>query len=403
MWKFIIILLLFCASPVSATFHDFNNGTFGPYGNAGLWVTQSTGGVGNSPAVKLPVTSSGTAGKAMLLNINSYGSSSWWVEFDVKITGVPVGGSKFIKFFGDSLDSRNNITVGLTPDMSVPKSDRVSYYVDSSCFNLWDYGTSGQGGNCTPATYEKIGSDIDLTGNVWRRYKVWVKRATPGQKDGAIKVWLNGVLNTHITNMDSFSVGIGDPTPGFYKIEIGGYVREYRDYNGYGFLNGTTAPWDLWIDNLYMGTTEQGTIADPGICGPAHGETFETLTSSSPNLCYSTPPATDFTTGATTYNWNCPGANGGTTAPCLAYIAEDPVVNEDGVCGSVDGTYSTTEPAIEQKCLKGTLSNEVTEDDAWLWMCDGVGTGADEPCVTYKTVVTGDSGIIRASGSFTVQ
>jgi hypothetical protein len=393
---FVILLILSFACPVAAAFHDFNNGTFGPYGNAGLWVIEQTGGIGNTPAAKLPVTSAGTAGKAMLLNVNSYASSEWWVEFDVKIVGVPVGGSKFIKLFGDAVDSTNNMTVGLNPDMSVPKSDRVSYYMDTLCFNRWDYGTSGQGGNCTPATYEKIGSTIDLTGNVWRKYKVYLKRATPGQKDGVTKVWVDGVLNTHITNMDSFSVSTGDPTPGIYKIEIGGYVREYRELTGYGFLNGTTAPWELWVDNLYMGVTEQGSIAEPGVCGPAHGETFETLTSSNPNLCYSTPAATGFTEGETQFNWVCPGLNGGSPASCLAYKEVAPA-DEDGICGSVDGTYSTTEPTTEQKCLKGTVSSETDESDSWLWMCDGIGEGTDKPCVTYKTIVTGESGIIRAS------
>jgi hypothetical protein len=145
-----------------------------------------------------------------------------------------------------------------------------------------------------------------------------------------------------------------------------------------------------------MGVTEQGSIAEPGVCGSAHGETFETLTSSNPNLCYSTPAATNFVEGATKFDWTCPGASGGPSAACFANKEVAPA-DEDGLCGAVDGTYLTTEPTTDQKCLKGTLSNESELSDSWVWMCDGTGTGIDEPCVTYKTIVTGENGFIRAS------
>jgi hypothetical protein len=292
---------------------------------------------------------------------------------------------KFVKFFGrndsDPSDQRNNMTFGMD-GYSDGKQRESAYFGDTVCVARWNGVMAGTNDACYIPVAEHTTSEIDLRGGVWNRYKLWVKRATSGTTNGQVKVWFNGELRAHWTNMPS------NPSPyssEFNKLSFGGYVHSTYE-----------SPWELWLDNIYVGTTEQGSIVEPGVCGPAHGETFETLASSNPNLCYSTPSATGFTEGETQFNWTCPGLNGGSPASCLAYKEIAPA-DEDGICGSVDGTYSTTEPTTEQKCLKGTLSSETEDDEAWMWMCDGIGEGTDEPCVTYKTVVTGDTGFIRAS------
>jgi hypothetical protein len=399
MWRIIIIILLLCGNSHAATVydHDFNDGTFGTASHGSFWSIQNSGGIGGSAYARCTYSVAGTAGKAIVIPVSSYTTNTLWVEFYTRATSNIKGGSKFIKLFGydqanSGNESANNLTLALDYNSNI--NYRVGYFGDSSCTASW---AGGNGFNaskpeqlaCGDVLHPVTGGSIDIRGTEWDHYKVMVKRANPGQTNGEVKVWWNGNLHAHTTIMPS-NPNYSITSPYLKRIEIGGY-NSGQD----GHFDGDT--WYLDVDNVYIGTTEQGVsiVTENGECGPAHGETFETLSSDNPNLCLSTSAATDFTDG-TQYNWICPGLAGGAPASCFA-IKEVATADEDGVCGAVDGTYSTTEPTTEQKCLKGTVSSETEDDEAWMWMCDGTGEGTDDPCVTYKTIVTGDSGIIRAT------
>jgi len=254
--------------------HNFNDGTFGPLYHESFWSVQSSGGVGNTPAGRLTISQAGTPGKNMGINLASYASNEFWIELDVKIEGSFIGGSKFIKFFGDVMPSKNNMTVGVSPDSLT--NTGVGYNGDSLCANSWNGPSPYLPASCLSQWEVKAPGNggIDLRGGTWKHYKVWVKRATPGTTNGEIKVWWNGTLWSHIKNMNSNPSGV-DPTPGFDSVVFGSYTREYRAETGVGFLTGTTPTYYIWMDNLYIGTTEKsgGSTTQPPTTPPTTTDT----------------------------------------------------------------------------------------------------------------------------------
>jgi len=240
---FAVLLLALPTLSHAATIvnHDFNNSTFGPLSHGSYWTIQSTGGVGNTPAARLEYSVAGYSNKVLGLGLSSYASNQFWIEMDVKMQGTPSGGSKFIKFFGsNTTHSQNNMTLGLEYESNLQK--RVAYYGDTLCTAGYD---GKNGGSCTP-TYVYTSGSIDMRGGSWGHYKAWVKRADPGVKNGEVKVWWNGTLRAHITKMDSNP--LGGSTPFFSNMEFG-------SYNHAAAFNGST--WYLWMDNIYVGTTEK--------------------------------------------------------------------------------------------------------------------------------------------------
>jgi hypothetical protein len=123
----------------------------------------------------------------------------------------------------------------------------VAYYKDTVCTARYN---GGNRGSCI-ATHVSSSSGIDMRGGNWGHYKAWVKRADPGASNGEAKIWWNGQLRAHITKMDSNPSG--SSTPFFERIEFGGYLHST--------FSGST--WYLWIDNLYVGTTEKGGASAP--------------------------------------------------------------------------------------------------------------------------------------------
>jgi hypothetical protein len=330
-FKIIILLLIMPISAASQTIvnHDFNNSSFSPLGAQSFWSIQPTGGVDNSPAARLTVSESGTANKALAINVGSYASNIFWVEFDVKIQNEPIGGSKFVKLFGDSLPTKNNMTVGLSPDSNPQTNNGVAYNGDTNCSDNW---TGPAAYNDCGSTWVKTGAKIDLRGNVWRHYKAMVKRADPGTRNGETKIWLNGALHAHITNQDS-NPGFADPTPGFYRIELGGYVREYRPDTGVGFLTGTTPTWYLWVDNVYIGTTENGTPSTVACYSDFDDDRYPGPSSQSVENC----PANYYTSGYFVSMVTDCNDNNAAINPGALEVCDDGTDNNcsgsDAVCG----------------------------------------------------------------------
>ena len=248
---------------------DFNNGSWSPLTKDSWWTYQSTGGVGGSGAMRLEYSVAGDPNKYLTFNADPYDTDDYWIEFNVKATGAnPTGGSKFIKFFGknasgDTTHSHNNMTVGL--EYGNMLQSRVSYYGDTLCSDTWGGPIAYPASQCLPSsTWLKKGSSINILGGSWGHYKVHVKRADSGTRNGETQVWWNGNEISHITNQNSNPTSIANSNE-FYKIVFGSYNHA---------LNFTGGTWYLWIDNLYIGTTEKsGGSTTPPITPPTTTDT----------------------------------------------------------------------------------------------------------------------------------
>jgi hypothetical protein len=272
-----LILLFFSSSAHAAVIvsHDFNDMTWGGLSAQSLWSLQSAGGINNSPAARISITGGGDAYKSLYVPIDAYNSAEYWVEADIKVVGGATGGVKLIKFFGrsdsDPSGQRNNMTFGMDGYKEGIQQE-VAYFGDTVCNARWNGYLKGTNDACYIPVAEHTTSEIDLRGGTWGRYKLWVKRADSGTTNGQVKVWFNGVLRAHWTNMAS------NPSPyssEFNKMSFGGYVHSTYE-----------SPWELWLDNIYVGTTEKdGTSPELTTCYPdfdgdlypgSGGQSFET-------------------------------------------------------------------------------------------------------------------------------
>ncbi len=235
------IFLPFHVSANTIVNNNFDSNSWGPMSKGSYWTLQQSGGVGNSKAARLEYSVAGTANKALSIGVSAYKSNQYWIEMDVKMLGNVSGGSKFVKLFGSGSGSLgNNMTLGIEYNSNVQKE--ISYHGDTRCTARLNGSTAGP---CNPS-FKHSSSSIDMRGGTWGHYKAWIKRADPGSKNGEVKIWWNGNLKTHVTNMDSNPTG---SSPYFERIEFGGYNHKTA-FSG--------ATWYLWVDNVYIGTTDKG-------------------------------------------------------------------------------------------------------------------------------------------------
>lgn len=252
---FMLIIATYPSTSNAATIvdYDFNNGSWGVIKHGSFWTLQNAGGVGNSKAIRLQYSQAGTANKYAAIDVSSFKSQEFWIELDVKMEGKCSGGSKFIKFFGhNTIHSQNNMT--LMMDYGSCKQRSIQYYIDSNCIATY----SGVG-KCTGTVpvFNYSSSEIDMSGGGWGHYKAHVKRADPGKANGTLRVWWNGVLKADVRNLDSNPSSSATNYIGY--IEFGGY-NDARSWSG--------STWYLWMDNIYVGTTEKNAGSTPSPTPP---------------------------------------------------------------------------------------------------------------------------------------
>jgi hypothetical protein len=254
MKRFVFLLflaLIMATAPSLATAfyqNDFNNASAGALSLGGNWKLMSSGGIGNSPAIRLTYAAAGTSGNQATLNISQYNTQELWIEFDTRIEGTMNGGMKFVKVFGSlSTPSQNNSTFIM--DYSSNVLNRVIWYQDTIC-EVPLSGTSYN--NSCSYTPVKTGSSIDLRGNIWRHVKIHFVRAAPGTNTGEYQIWVDGVEKAHFTNVNNNSP-VGSATPNIAAITFGDYTHS----------NNST--WYFWIDNL----TASSTFVGSGSTAPA--------------------------------------------------------------------------------------------------------------------------------------
>lgn len=120
-----------------------------------------------------------------------------------------------------------------------------------------------------------------------------------------------------------------------------------------------------------------------GACGPAEGGSStafpEASACASGSLLKLDASGTDGS-----FNWQCGGAGGGTTATCASTKASAPVV-VNGTCGNANSASTTAFP-IEGLCATGTptASDSVGADGNFNWSCLGSGGGQASACAAPR-------------------
>ena len=141
-------------------------------------------------------------------------------------------------------------------------------------------------------------------------------------------------------------------------------------------------PW-VWTCNGVNGGANASCTANKsinGVCGTANG--VSTPTSPSSGLC-SAGSATAVTNSSYTWNWNCNGINGGTTAICNA------PQKVHGSCGPANGSNVYTKPT-SGLCATGNAT-AVVGAGPFDWNCNGINGGNNVSC-SANLVVNGVCG-----------
>lgn len=238
----VLTLLLGAADAGAVTYyqHNFDDMSAGALSLDTYWKVMSSGGMGNTPAIRLTYSTAGTPGHQATLNMSSFNTQEFWLEFDTRIEGPMNGGMKFVKVFGSSVASQNNTTFIM--DYSGNTLNRVSWYMDTLCELPLSGVTSNNSCEYTAVT---TGNAIDLRGNAWHHVKIHFVRADPGVANGAYQIWIDGVDRAHFINLNNNSP-VSNATDRIAFINFGDYT------------NSNNATWYFWIDNLNVTSTDAG-------------------------------------------------------------------------------------------------------------------------------------------------
>lgn len=234
--------LLISTSSFAAIYYqnDFNNQSAGALSLDSSWQIMSSGGIGNSAAIRLTYAKAGTSGTQAVLPLSSFNTQAFWLEFDTKIDGTMNGGMKFVKIFGSlNTASQNNSTFIMDYNDNI--INRVCYYGDTVCEKRLD-GSPGYDAACH-ATPVKTVSSIDLRGGAWHHVKIHFVRAAPGTDTGEYQIWIDGVEKVHFTNVNNNSPA-DSATSSISAITFGDYT------------NSNNSTWYYWIDNLSVSSTD---------------------------------------------------------------------------------------------------------------------------------------------------
>ena len=126
-----------------------------------------------------------------------------------------------------------------------------------------------------------------------------------------------------------------------------------------------------------------------GLCGSSSG-TVSTVAPST-DLCSQGSPSS--VSGSGPWYWGCSGADGGTSANCIATKTPDAV---NGVCGAATGRFFTSTPT-DNLCSEG-IASAVIDGEVWSWNCLGVNRGRDASCSANKSLTQVDGKCGAANG-----
>ena len=203
-----------------------------------------------SKCVKITFTDPGTSPYLFQKNISSYNLGEIYVRFYFKLDDASVccdGGAKFFKLFG-----RRNSPQG--------------YANSTFALGAWNsiisgvlYGNGGSVENDTQQYIRLDGSKTDSSVNLvtftslfdgrdekWHSYEAYMKYNTNGKRDGEYKIWIDGELRMHATNVKNRND---------LNARVFDEVRLADYHHNYG-----SKTWSLWYDDVVFSTSYIGLI-----------------------------------------------------------------------------------------------------------------------------------------------
>lgn len=119
-----------------------------------------------------------------------------------------------------------------------------------------------------------------------------------------------------------------------------------------------------------------------GVCGSRNGTPTSAVPTGAEACSVGTRVVTDGAAADGEFDWSCQGSGSGTTAHCSAPL----IVN--GSCGSANGVPTTTMPNSAAACSKGSLNATDPDgaDGAYNWSCTGSGGGSSATCTAPKRI-----------------
>lgn len=269
----------------------------------------TTEGYNSSRGLKVTYQAEGNAAYIVIPNYAT-GRGDVYVRFYARTSG-PLSTSKFLKIFGTrSEDSYANTTLNLH---SGSGALAILHGTGTGITNDVTNAIYLSGFNYDPEIVIETSSSDFVPDNTWRCYEFYMKYNTNGNRDGIYKVWIDGVLRLHATNVKNRH---DSNTRAISGIELGGYTH------------GSSTPWYLYYDHVVLSDSyigPLGTTINPvdGACGTNHGATLSSLTSGNANNC-SAGTVADFS-GTGPWFWTCTGLNGGdNSGTCSASLSSGP-------------------------------------------------------------------------------
>src|SRR5579863_4673684 len=146
-----------------------------------------------------------------------------------------------------------------------------------------------------------------------------------------------------------------------------------------------SGPWSWSCAGSNGGSTatcsdKLASTAVNGACGSSNGATASAKPTA--NLC--TAGTASAVAGSGPWSWSCAGSGGGTNATCSDKLASTAV---NGACGASNGASLSSAPTANL-CTAGTAS-AVSGAGPWSWSCGGANGGSTATCVATKTASTG--------------
>jgi hypothetical protein len=110
---------------------------------------------------------------------------------------------------------------------------------------VWN--ADGSFNRAMPGPGQNVGTPVAVRFGQWDKFKIFIKPNTPGQADGVLKMWINGVLKAEHTALA---------------------MRESTSYNPNklimsNYVNTSTAVGIQRWDNWYLGETEPDAAVRP--------------------------------------------------------------------------------------------------------------------------------------------
>lgn len=202
-------------------------------------------GINGSKCAKVAYTQAGTAPYWFSKSVAMNNISEVYVRFYFRTDAYSSGGSKFLKIFG-----KPNDPIGYA-NTTFP----INYY-SGRLFEI-GYGDGTGTSNDSTATirYSGLHSDTSVTvlassgefvinDSKWHSFEAHMKYNSNGQRNGIYRVWIDGALRIHATNIKN-----RNDANSMFINEI--HLANYTNSN-------FSTPWNLYYDSVVISTEPIG-------------------------------------------------------------------------------------------------------------------------------------------------